>query len=807
VTNETGVLNVFSGTLNYAGGGIANCWGTGQTAVVNVLGGIVSNTAAVGINLNESGNLTNTAILNLNGGIVQGFSLGGTAARVNFNGGSLRASAANNSFLTGVGSACIYSNGATINDSGYAVGVSQSLLAPAGKGVNGIASFTPGVGYIAPPMVTVVRGVGDTTGVGATAIAQVDISTGNPTSGQMTNVLITCPGVNYTQTPTFALSGGGATTPATITGQAPTANTSGGFTKAGAGALTLAGVDTYPGGTTISAGTLKLLSSAAPVPTPLLYLSFDNVSGSTVVNQGTGGAALNGTLTGTAAVVSGGINGGNALSIPSGAANAAYVLITNPVVAMTGAASWTIAMWVKTATAGGVYAYQGSGGWASGNMTFYLNEGSDSGYGAKAGGVSYAQGWEEGSTTVNDGNWHFLVMTCNGSTKAMYVDGNVDTIVSSWAANTGVGTQLWIGGSADTGDEDLGLGGLIDGVSVYTFALSQTQIQALYTTNPAGPSVLPTSTAVSVAAGATLDVAGVSQTIGSLTGPSGSSVILADVTNATGVFTVGNASNTVFAGTLSGTGSLTKAGTGTLTLSGANSYFGSTVVSNGMLVVNNSNGSATGSGAVTVLNGGALGGIGAVSGAVAVNSGGMLAPGAPLGALTVKSNLTLASGCTVLVQVQHLPLTNGVVKVSGTLNCGGTLIVTNLGGALLAGDTFPIFSATTRAGTFAAISLPPLANNLYWTNTLAVNGTLAVVSGVSTTPTNLVWSVSGTNLIVSWPADHIGWRLLVQTNNLALGLSSNTNDWTTVAGSPATNQVNLPMYSTQLAEFYRLIYP
>jgi len=28
-----------------------------------------------------------------------------------------------------------------------------------------------------------------------------------------------------------------------------------------------------------------------------------------------------------------------------------------------------------------------------------------------------------------------------------------------------------------------------------------------------------------------------------------------------------------------------------------------------------------------------------------------------------------------------------------------------------------------------------------------------------------------------------------------------------VAGSPATNQVNLPMYSTQLAEFYRLIYP
>jgi hypothetical protein len=159
----------------------------------------------------------------------------------------------------------------------------------------------------------------------------------------------------------------------------------------------------------------------------VLHLSFDNVSGTNVINNGTGGTAMNGTLTGTASIVSGG-RYGNALSIPAGAATNAYVLVNNPVVAMTGAASWTIGMWAKTTTAGGVYAYQGSGSWASGNMTFYLNEGSDSGYGTKAGGVSYAQGWEEGSTTINDGNWHFLVMTCNGSTKAMFVDGNVDAV-------------------------------------------------------------------------------------------------------------------------------------------------------------------------------------------------------------------------------------------------------------------------------------------------------------------------------------------------------------------------------------------
>ena len=95
VTNETGVLDVFSGTLKYAGGGVINCWGSGQTAIINLLGGTMTNSTAVGFDLNQSGNVTNTGILNLNGGIAQANSVGGTAARVNFNGGTLRASAAN----------------------------------------------------------------------------------------------------------------------------------------------------------------------------------------------------------------------------------------------------------------------------------------------------------------------------------------------------------------------------------------------------------------------------------------------------------------------------------------------------------------------------------------------------------------------------------------------------------------------------------------------------------------------------------------------------------------------------------------
>jgi hypothetical protein len=57
---------------------------------------------------------------------------------------------------------------------------------------------------------------------------------------------------------------------------------------------------------------------------------------------------------------------------------------------------------------------------------------------------------------------------------------------------------------------------------------------------------------------------------------------------------------------------------------------------------------------------------------------------------------------------------------------------------------------------------------------------------------------------LSWPAINQGWRLETQTNSLATGLSTN---WITVAGSAATNQVTLPIATTQSCVFFRLVYP
>ena len=254
-----GILNVYSGSMTYAGGGIVGPWDTGETAIINMMGGSVTS-AGQGVRL---GNAGFSGILNLNGGLLQASDVSGyngptyaivDYGQVNFNGGTLQASGLNTNFVH-VTTATVYGGGAVIDNDGQDITINEPLLAPSGNGVNGIASFTPGAGYIAPPIVTVVNGTGDTTGAGATAIAQI-----NPATGTVTNVIITCPGINYTATPTFVLSGGGATTPATITGAAPTANISGGLTSVGTGVLALTAPCTYTGNTVVTAGTLELVN-------------------------------------------------------------------------------------------------------------------------------------------------------------------------------------------------------------------------------------------------------------------------------------------------------------------------------------------------------------------------------------------------------------------------------------------------------------------------------------------------------------------------------------------------------------------
>jgi len=190
---------------------------------------------------------------------------------------------------------------------------------------------------------------------------------------------------------------------------------------------------------------------------------------------------------------------------------------------------------------------------------------------------------------------------------------------------------------------------------------------------------------------------------------------------------------------------------------------------------------------------------------VAVYAGATLSTDpAGIGALTISNSLYLNGA--VKLRLNAGTSTNDVLRGITSLTYGGTLTVSNLSGTLSAGQTFTLFSAGSTSGNFAATNLPALPTGLTWNWTPAA-GTLAVVSAVNTTPTNLMASVSGSSLTLTWPADHVGWRLQEQTNNVANGVSANPADWGTVSGSTTTNSETITINPTVPGGYYRLVYP
>ncbi len=366
----------------------------------------------------------------------------------------------------------------------------------------------------------------------------------------------------------------------------------GGLSKVGGGTLTLGGLSTYTGPTIVSAGTVMLnpaAGAAAVAIQPVASYSFDNVSGSTVINGGTGGSAMNGTLTGNATIVSGG-RFGNAVSLSNGGS----VVVDNPITNTGGAANWTISAWVNTTTPGASIMDKSDGStWTWDNSVFYLGDGSAAGSGATPSAVRYGRGFFQAASNtpaVDNGAWHMVTYVDAAGTYSIYTDGQQ---VSLSSGNAGFqqaveqGSVVSFGITTDnvSSDGTVDFNGMMDEIQIYSQALSPSQITSLYTTDSPNPapasSVLPSTTPVTLAGGTTLNVNGISQTIGSLTGSIGSVVQLGS-----GQLTVSSSSSSSFTGNISGAGgSLVKSGGGTLSLGGSDSYTGGTTVSGGTLLI------------------------------------------------------------------------------------------------------------------------------------------------------------------------------------------------------------------------------
>jgi autotransporter-associated beta strand protein len=173
--------------------------------------------------------------------------------------------------------------------------------------------------------------------------------------------------------------------------------------------------------------------------------------------------------------------------------------------------------------------------------------------------------------------------------------------------------------------------------------------------------------------------------------------------------------------------------------------------------------------------------------------------------LTVQNALSLAPGTTLEFDILS-PTHHDRLMVGGSFTADGILKVQLHPGAPapVAGDAYQLFQAGSSSGAFTSNSLPALNPGLAWNLASLTNGVLSVIQTVTTNPTNLIYSVTDDLLTLSWPAGHVGWRLQMQANVLATGLSTN---WVEVAGSTATNQVTMPISAGNASVFFRLVYP
>ena len=250
---------------------------------------------------------------------------------------------------------------------------------------------------------------------------------------------------------------------------------------------------------------------------------------------------------------------------------------------------------------------------------------------------------------------------------------------------------------------------------------------------------------MSVASGATFDLNGLSQTVGSLSGAG--NVTLGNATLATG----GNGSSSLFSGVISGGGSLVKNGAGTLVLTGANAYTGGTTVNLGTLVGNSTSlqgniannalvvfsqnttgaytGKMSGTGVLgftgggtlalnagntytggTIVSGGGARSIGADSALGSPNTGVLLGDSTTSGTISFQPGAVFSSGRGITFDTGGGILdTAGTssITLTGTLNGAGSLTKTGSGTLSLTGTSTytggTIVAGGTLIGTTASL--------------------------------------------------------------------------------------------------------
>jgi autotransporter-associated beta strand protein len=168
-----------------------------------------------------------------------------------------------------------------------------------------------------------------------------------------------------------------------------------------------------------------------------------------------------------------------------------------------------------------------------------------------------------------------------------------------------------------------------------------------------------------------------------------------------------------------GAAAITKTQSSTFVLSGANTYSGGTTIDGGTLLVNNTAGSGTGTGSVTVNNSGTvLGGTGTISGLVTVNGPATItaATNGTTGALTLSGGLTLAgtSGNLATYLVDLTASTSDKLVITGNLNLSTLFDKISFQGTTGASSYILATFTGTRSGTFDTVTNLPSGYHLVY---------------------------------------------------------------------------------------------
>ena len=238
-----------------------------------------------------------------------------------------------------------------------------------------------------------------------------------------------------------------------------------------------------------------------------------------------------------------------------------------------------------------------SGGTVTLNATGYVNT-------TSAGIINATGGTGEATTTTSGG-----AVSITGLA-GVTLRGNISTI-NGYSGTAGYGANgsitindgnAVVTSGAGTGVNDGQVSGVLTGgnfikTGAGVFALNMNSYKGSTSVNNGtlqliATNSIPTTSALSIGATGVLDMAGYSQTLGSLAGLSGG-LVTSSITGGL-VLTTGDATNTSYAGSIENgiatSIGIVKTGLGILTLSGNSTYSGTTVINGGAINVQHNNG-------------------------------------------------------------------------------------------------------------------------------------------------------------------------------------------------------------------------